>query len=235
MTAQTVNEWEQLTLSLNTTSLFRCLKENADSMTLYVFYALQTKMQDTKSVYAKDTFCRKGLGWGQQRFYKAKKVLQGLNLIEEIVRRDKAGKVVGKYILVRYINTLSTVRETHRVDNPQDGKTITNTNNKNINALDKNRNAYASLKKLSESDFKEIAERYSVTESFVISKYDDLVNYCAANGRRYKDYRAALANWVKRDAPKKTTVETWKPEYENLEFNPRGIERLAELKRERGL
>lgn len=54
----------------------------------------------------------------------------------------------------------------------------------------------------SEDTFKEIAEAYKVPISFVQSKYEDLVNYCESTGKTYKDYLAALRNWVKKDAEK---------------------------------
>lgn len=55
-------------------------------------------------------------------------------------------------------------------------------------------------KNISEEDFVEIAEKYQVPISFVRSKWDDLQNWCASKGKRYKDYKAALRDWVKRDA-----------------------------------
>lgn len=53
---------------------------------------------------------------------------------------------------------------------------------------------------LSQSDLETIAIDYQVPISFVISKLDDLKNYCASNGKTYRDYRAALRNWVKKDS-----------------------------------
>jgi len=45
-----------------------------------------------------------------------------------------------------------------------------------------------------------IAVDYNVPSSFVISKMDDMENWMKAKGKSYKDYYAALRNWVKRDA-----------------------------------
>lgn len=53
---------------------------------------------------------------------------------------------------------------------------------------------------LSDDDFIEISETYNVPLSFVLSKWDDLQNWCKSKGKKYKDYNAALRNWVKRDA-----------------------------------
>jgi hypothetical protein len=51
-------------------------------------------------------------------------------------------------------------------------------------------------------DLEEIAVQYQVPIAFVQSKYDDMLNWCKAKGKRYKDYKAALRNWVKTDALK---------------------------------
>jgi hypothetical protein len=53
---------------------------------------------------------------------------------------------------------------------------------------------------LQDIDLDEIAEKYQVPRSFVVSKLDDMENWCKANGKRYKDKKAALMNWVKKDA-----------------------------------
>lgn len=58
------------------------------------------------------------------------------------------------------------------------------------------------LNDISETQIQEIAEKYQVPVAFVRSKYDDLKNYCASKGKRYKDYPATLRDWVKRDALK---------------------------------
>lgn len=60
----------------------------------------------------------------------------------------------------------------------------------------------SSIKSITEEDCKQIAEKYQVPLSFVMSKLDDLENYCEMTGRRYKNYVAALRNFVKQDAIK---------------------------------
>jgi hypothetical protein len=59
---------------------------------------------------------------------------------------------------------------------------------------------YSSISSLGEEEFQQIAEKYSVPIAFVRSKFDDLVNYCDAKGREYKNYYAALCNFVKNGA-----------------------------------
>jgi DNA-binding Lrp family transcriptional regulator len=59
---------------------------------------------------------------------------------------------------------------------------------------------YSSIKDISNGEFEEIAQKYDVPMAFVRSKYDDLVNYCQARGRVYKNYKFALMKFVKKDA-----------------------------------
>jgi len=61
---------------------------------------------------------------------------------------------------------------------------------------------YPSLTSLGEAEFQETAERYQVPLAFVMSCYDNLVNYCEAHGKCYKNYLAALRNFVKSNALK---------------------------------
>jgi len=61
---------------------------------------------------------------------------------------------------------------------------------------------YTSLKDLDNFALEEIAFKYKVPLSFVRSKLDDMTNWLGAKGRRYKNYKSALMNWVKQDAIK---------------------------------
>jgi len=62
------------------------------------------------------------------------------------------------------------------------------------------RKKYSSLKDIGEEEIKQVADLYQVPIPFVVSCYDSLVNYCEAHGRRYRNYLAALRNFVKNDA-----------------------------------
>ncbi len=55
---------------------------------------------------------------------------------------------------------------------------------------------------LTEEVLQKISQDYKLPLAFVISKADDLKNWCAAKGKSFKNYPAALRNWVKRDAEK---------------------------------
>ena len=53
---------------------------------------------------------------------------------------------------------------------------------------------------ITDTEFQQIADDYHVPISFVLSKYEDMTNWCKSKGKRYRDYKAALRNWVKKDA-----------------------------------
>ena len=89
------------------------------------------------------------------------------------------------------IRVLNIPLQGNTIDNIQ--KTITKDN------LQKK---YSSIKNVDLSVMEEIAEKYGVPIAFVQSKFDDMVNWMAAKGKSYKDYKAALMNWVKSDALK---------------------------------
>lgn len=50
-----------------------------------------------------------------------------------------------------------------------------------------------------------LLERFSATKRQILSKADDLANYCRAKGKVYKNYHALLINALKRDFGEKTT------------------------------
>ena len=61
---------------------------------------------------------------------------------------------------------------------------------------------YSSIKNLNQTTLEEIANKYKVPLSFVKSKLDDMTNWLESKGKKYKNYKAALSNWVKTDALK---------------------------------
>lgn len=56
------------------------------------------------------------------------------------------------------------------------------------------------IESISVEDIQKICQDYQVPESFVRSKMDDMNNWMKSKGKSYKDYNAALRNWVKRDS-----------------------------------
>lgn len=61
---------------------------------------------------------------------------------------------------------------------------------------------YSSLKDITEKDLLEISEKYKVSLGFVKLKLETLKNYCESKGRRYKNYKSALRNFVLGDIQK---------------------------------
>ena len=109
------------------------------------------------------------------------------------------------------------------------------TTNKNVKNVknDKKERRHSSIKSLKKEELGEIAKRYGVSYSFVSSKKEDMENYCAAKGKVYKDYNAALCNWVKKDAPpKKQEVIPYIPMTEKISEEERenNLLRIKELK-----
>lgn len=61
---------------------------------------------------------------------------------------------------------------------------------------------FSSVDKIQESDLIEISEKYKVSLGFVKLKLEVLRNYCESKGRRYKNYKSALRNFVLGDIQK---------------------------------
>lgn len=81
-----------------------------------------------------------------------------------------------------------------RIDKNRIDKNIKETN---TNVLVKKKSA---IDDLTQKDFEDIADDYQTTIPHVLSCLDDLKNYCDRTGKTYKDYKAALRNFVKKDA-----------------------------------
>jgi hypothetical protein len=57
---------------------------------------------------------------------------------------------------------------------------------------------YSSIASLTDDVCESIASQYSVTSKVVINLREELKLYCQSKGKTYKDYRAALMNWLRR-------------------------------------
>ena len=55
---------------------------------------------------------------------------------------------------------------------------------------------FSSLKDLNNGVFEEIAQKYKVPVSFVMLQHEKMSNWIEAKGKRYKNYKRALMNWV---------------------------------------
>lgn len=72
---------------------------------------------------------------------------------------------------------------------------------------DKPESSIEYLKKLPEEALKEFSYRFGATPKQIQSKAEDLLNYCQAKGKKYKNYRAFLINALKRDFKEMTEDE----------------------------
>lgn len=114
-----------------------------------------------------------------------KKVLVGFSVLTS---REKGTRVVPKKVpkLV-----------------PKKEHTINNINNITKDNIQK---TYTSLDSLTETDFIEIATKYKVPTSFVLSKYDDLLLWAGqpmnSSKTKNRNWKLTLMSWVKRDAIK---------------------------------
>lgn len=61
---------------------------------------------------------------------------------------------------------------------------------------------YMSLNSITKKDVQEIARKYKVLPQDVAKKYEDLKFYCGSTGKKYKNYKLALMNWIRSDLEK---------------------------------
>jgi hypothetical protein len=115
-------------------------------------------------------------------------------------RSEEIRKLINSYRGKSY-----TLSET--VSRPSETKVIEK--NKNRIEKEKNRKAYGSEKNvfLSDEDLTKLNNEFS--QSLVNQKIEDMSLYCKTHGKRYKDFKAALVLWLRKDS--KTTTDTTKP------------------------
>lgn len=115
-------------------------KKYSDLISLYLFYYYTAKWQRTDQARATTLYTAQGMNWTEERVRKAKKILIGLGLIEDITHRDETTQVIlGHYIKVNFKWDFHTSDNPHyakrqSVDNP----TPNALENNNINALESN-------------------------------------------------------------------------------------------------
>lgn len=83
---------------------------NSDALVLYIKYIKQSRMQDTSKTFSLDRFMWEWLWWWDKRFYKAKKVLKELWLIDVIRTMWKDGKFIDNYVRVNYLIDENRIR-----------------------------------------------------------------------------------------------------------------------------
>jgi hypothetical protein len=175
------NELEKEIVIVTTLSLIRLFDLNPDAVTLYIFYCKNAKLQDTSSVYATDTFCMKGLKWGDKKLYKIKKILIDNGFITQDIRRNDEGKIEGYFIKIHYLihNPTSTL-ESQSHQKPVQVKAGTgergaNTIDKNINTIDKNINTEDKKEKKIQPEFDiEVQSIFNFWNSLDLTKHKEL-------------------------------------------------------------
>ena len=164
-----------------TTGKYKLLLQDdngSDALVLYMHLMFTARLQQTNSVKANNWYLQKGLKWGKTRLQKAKKTLFDMGLIQEITRKDNAGKFTGKYIQVKTKSLPSASK-------PADGETIspsqeTNALTNNINALTNNVNtshqeeSKLPEKKSGKDKTQEEKEAYKEIENIFVTGYEEI-------------------------------------------------------------
>lgn len=83
---------------------------NSDALALYIKYLKQSRMQNTSKTFSLDEFMWKWMWWWHDRFYKAKKVLKNLCLIDVIKTMWPDGKFVDNFVRVNYLVDENRIR-----------------------------------------------------------------------------------------------------------------------------
>jgi len=82
------------------------------------------------------------------------------------------------------------------------------------------RKKYSSLKSITDQDLLEISRRYRVPLSFVKLQLETMTNWLEAKGRKYKNYKRGLMNWVLKASGDKTNLVSPRPLPEKMKAIP---------------
>ena len=135
-------QYEPIVLSKPLLDTLLKQKNPADLIALYTFYYYTAKWQDTKQAKATTGYTAKGLGWGEDRVRKNKKILIELELIEDITSRDpKTKQINGHYIYVKFIWSSEKITSSHPPGKPDCGSSQTVDNNQANSLSDNSLNA----------------------------------------------------------------------------------------------
>ena len=133
---------EPIVLSKPLLDLFFKDARPSDVIGLYCFYYYTAKWQKTNQPKATTSYVAQGMKWEKDKIQQVKGRLKKLGLIEDIIKTDEFGKIIGHYIHVNFIWSKDKI---HVRDSPTEGffppvvKTATNAlNTNNKNALNTN-------------------------------------------------------------------------------------------------
>ena len=164
MKLETENTIDQDIIIVTTKTVEKLLSVSPDSLSLYLFYIKNAKIQKTNSIWNTNTFGMKGLNWGNKRYNDAKKLLVDNGFIEETIRRNDKGQIIGHYLKINYIfgrETVEDIKNNQKYQNPQ--VDITTSGFGEINALS-NKTINALSNKKESNDFKSIGTLSLPTE-----------------------------------------------------------------------
>jgi len=89
-----------------------------------MFYVKCSNFQENPTVFATNSFCRKGLSWGENKLKKAKAFLKSENLIETIVKRGANGRIIHHHVRIGFNQWVISPPdgENHSVENETEKK-----------------------------------------------------------------------------------------------------------------
>jgi hypothetical protein len=96
---------EPLVFSKAIFDLFLEERKFPNLIALYSFYYYTAKWQGYSQPRATTQYAANALGWGVGKLIAVKKHLKSLGLVEDVIRRDNSGKVIGHYIKINFIST----------------------------------------------------------------------------------------------------------------------------------
>jgi len=159
------------------------------------FYAgFENKREDYVSKI-KQMLSKTNLLLNDGKYIWSERVLNNFKKREEISQnRAKAGRIGGLNKSSNMANAKQNVANAKQnVANKIKG------NKNKINNISNN-NHLPTQKDFEKIDIQSICDDYKVPQSFVLSKWDDIINYCHSRNKRYSDFNRVLRTWVKKDA-----------------------------------
>lgn len=134
--SEIVNSIEQVVIIFTKATFERLLRtENFEELwALYSFYAYTSKWQETRQPKATVSYVAKGMKWDRKKVMKYRLKLKELGLIEDVIRKDNVGKILGHYVKINYVLNEDSTKDIlvelrkkfHSPDDGDSGKTSKN-------------------------------------------------------------------------------------------------------------
>lgn len=127
------------------------------------------------------------------------------NLLNTPYKRMLEGKKRGSFFYRLNLTVLKSKTDCVKKEN----STVLKRKSNKINSLQNNTPSivspkkFSSLKDIKEKDLLEISEKYKIPLAFVKLCLEKMTNWIGAKGRRYRNYKRALMNWVLKEAENK--------------------------------